>query len=185
MSLSIDIGKKNLGYSILLNKKSEENEDIDNQINIAENNLIFGIFNIEDEIHNKFKNSNGIVIKRIAVLNNFLTRLIEENHVEKVIIERQVQTNTIAMELMYAIVSLCITKVDMENIIIYDPKKKFTDLNLSYSTKNKEHKKLSVNVCEKYINELYPDKINEFNEYSKKDDISDSILMNLLVNKKI
>ena len=169
-TLSIDIGIRHLGYSILTNE-----------------GLIFDIFNIEDTYNKdpKLKKLNSVPVQRAYVLNQFLTDIIEEYSIERIIVERQVQTNTVAMEIMYSIISLCITKIPLDALIIYDPKKKFTDLHLKYSIKNKEHKKLSINVCREKLAQLYPALLPSFEKHKKKDDIADSILMNLLTNRII
>lgn len=169
-TLSIDIGIRHLGYSILTN-----------------DGLMFDIFDMEATIKKdpKIKKLNSVPVQRAYVLNHFLTEIIEKHSIERIIVERQVQTNTVAMEVMYSIISLCITKIPLDALIIYDPKKKFTDLHLQYSTKNKAHKKLSINVCREKLERLYPSLVDSFDAHSKKDDIADSILMNLLVNKMI
>lgn len=169
-TLSIDIGIRHLGYSILTNE-----------------GLTFDIFDIEDTYNrdSKLKKLNSVPVQRAYVLNQFLTEIIEKYSIERIIVERQVQTNTVAMEIMYSIISLCITKIPLDALIIYDPKKKFTDLHLKYSTKNKEHKKLSINVCREKLEQLYPALLPSFDKHKKKDDIADSILMNLLINRII
>lgn len=169
-TLSIDIGIRHLGYSIL-----------------TDEGLIFDIFDIEDTYNHdpKLKKLNSVPVQRAYVLNQFLTDIIEKYAIERIIVERQVQTNTVAMEIMYSIISLCITKIPLDALIIYDPKKKFTDLHLKYSTKNKEHKRLSINVCREKLAQLYPALLPSFEKHKKKDDIADSILMNLLTNRVI
>lgn len=169
-TLSIDVGTRHLGYSILTNE-----------------GLIFDIFDIEDTYNRdpKLKKLDSIPVQRAYVLDQFLTDIIEKYSIERIIVERQVQTNIVAMEIMYSIISLCITKISLDALIIYDPKKKFTDLHLKYSTKNKEHKKLSINVCREKLAQLYPALLPSFEKHKKKDDIADSILMNLLTNRII
>ena len=169
-TLSIDIGLKHLGYSILTDK-----------------GLIFDIFDIENAYtkDKRLKKINSVPVQRSYVLNVFLTDIINEYSIERIIVERQFQENVAAMELMYSIIALCITKIPLDALIVYDPKKKFTDLHLKYSTKNKEHKKLSINVCREKLSALYPHLLDAFEAHRKKDDIADSILMNLLVNKII
>ena len=166
-TLSIDIGIRHLGYSIL-----------------TAEGLTFDIFDIEDTYKRnpKLKKINSVPVQRAYVLNEFLTNIIEAHSIERIIVERQVQTNTMAMEIMYSIISLCITKIPLENLIIYDPKKKFTDLHVKYTTKNKAHKKLSIAICGETLERLYPTLVDSFNVHKKKDDIADSVLMNLLVN---
>ena len=88
-TLSIDIGIRHLGYSILTNE-----------------GLIFDIFDIEDAYNHdpKLKKLNSVPVQRAYVLNQFLTEIIEKYTIERIVVERQVQTNTVAMELMYSII---------------------------------------------------------------------------------
>lgn len=181
-TLSIDIGVKNLGFSLLL----KPNLDLsDFQIIPGKINISFGIFDIEKTISLTAKKVSSTVVQRCFVLQQFLIEIIDKFSVEKVIVERQVPTNTPAMELMYSIISICLTKIPLEKLIIYAPDKKFKDLGLEYNTKNKAHKKLSVEQCKQFLGILCNESLSLFDTYVKQDDISDSILMNLLVNEII
>lgn len=161
MTLSIDIGKKNLGYAI-----KYTNDDI------SESLYLFDIFDISNYLNNK----ESIVLQRAQILHDFLLNQITNYNIQKVIIERQVQTNTIAMELMYSIVSILIT-MGINNIIIFDPKLKFTKLKQHYNTKNKEHKRLSIKITELLLQDIAPNLLDQFNIHTKKDDISDALIM--------
>ena len=162
-SLSIDIGYKNLAFSIYMPN---------------ENNLVFGLLNIEEEIK-KYKEKASNISKRVRVLHDFI-----ENHclcfnIKKVIIERQTPKNTVAMSIMYSIASICWC-LGIQNIVIFDPKRKFKYYNVEYDTKNKKHKKLSIELCEKVLQEKMPEFVETFKGYEKKDDLADSILMNFV-----
>ena len=63
------------------------------------------------------------------------------------------------------------------HIMIYDPKRKFITLCLNYDTHNKHHKALSVKIIGNYLAKEYPDLVDRFNSFKKKDDISDAMLM--------
>ena len=167
-TLSIDIGIRHLGYSIL-----------------TEDGLTFGLFDIVDAYKSdpELKAVKHVAVQRAWVLNRFLSRLIKEHKIKQVIVERQVQTNTVAMELVHTIVGICVAWIP--KIIIFDPKKKFTMMHVKYSTKNKAHKKLAVSMCREALEKLYPDLVTDFDQHDKQDDIADSILMNLLVNRVI
>ena len=62
------------------------------------------------------------------------------------------------------------------NVKIYDPKNKFRYLNPEYNSKKKEHKKI-VQTYAKTILKTYGYSLNYFNQFSKKDDISDAMCM--------
>ena len=62
-----------------------------------------------------------------------------------------------------------------EDIIIFNPIRKFSDVGLKYDTKNKAHKKLSINVIKEVLVGHKYEKF--FNELPKKDDIADAIYM--------
>jgi Holliday junction resolvasome RuvABC endonuclease subunit len=169
MSLSIDIGIKNLGWSII----------------DAENNIDFGIYNVDEEIVPKNIKKIGVVHSRIWILKEFINGICDKNNINTIIIEKQVNRNTIAMELMYLLVTLCSEKVGIENVIIYDPKKKFTTLKMEYDTRNKAHKKKSIEIISRWLQENDKNNYVKLQNYDKKDDISDSIWMNLLSHSKL
>ena len=159
--LSIDIGKKNLGYSIYNN--------ID---------LKFGIFNITHHIKkNKLKeNMEG----RNRILLSWLNKLDIKYQFDKIIVEKQVINNVVAMCIQSCIISFSIiNKIPIE---IYDPKNKFVFTGDTYNSSKKEHKKLAIQYTMNLLKNSYPDKLDHFNSFVKKDDISDSILMNFLTH---
>lgn len=164
--LSIDIGIHNIGYAIY---------------NKIEDKLDFGLYDIDSQL-TKSDKKNNTVITRVKYVSLFIDKLFESYNFNKVIVERQVNNNTMAMELMYSIVS-CVYKY-CKDIIIFDPKMKFKALGLTYSTKNKAHKKLSVNIVSNYINKYYSSLMDKFDDNTKQDDISDAILMLLIDNYK-
>lgn len=163
--LSIDIGIKNLGYSIISYTKLGKKE-------LNDLNIEFDIFDISQHL----KKKDNIVCSRCDVLINFLQEQIEiHGQFEKVIIERQVNTNTMAMELMYAITMGIKALIPEADIIIFDPKDKFLKLGLEYSTKSKAHKKQSIQYARKIISSYYPQMMVHFEQFDKKDDVSDAI----------
>lgn len=153
-TISIDIGIKNLGYAILY-----------------ENILSFGILDLSQHIP-----EHSIVIQRISILYDFIEDLIKKYDLQKAVVEKQVHTNTVAMELMYSIISI-LYSLNIREIIIFDPKLKFTKLKQSYNTKNKNHKKLAIRMTELLLQYNNTELLDMFSTYSKKDDISDAILM--------
>ena len=157
MYLSIDIGLKNLGYA-LYDKEHDE--------------LTFDVYDVDSHLRNKRKD---LVVSRSNILHDFIKDLFTKHDIGEVIIERQVNSNTQAMEMMYLLTGI-LTNYNVK-VKIFDPKQKFTRLNIKYDTKNKAHKKLSVSIVKNYIKTTYPDLLERFTSYKKLDDISDAILM--------
>ena len=120
--ISIDIGEKNLGYTVA--RANEFNKET----SINDINFVSGTFDIERK-----KTQEDVVLYRVSKINEFLKTLINENDfIEEVIIERQVPTNLVAMCLMYTVVSFFNNYTD--RIILFDPKLKFTKINQVYTT---------------------------------------------------
>jgi Holliday junction resolvasome RuvABC endonuclease subunit len=151
--LSIDIGIHNLGYALWDTKT-----------------LSFGIINID-----KYNNMN--VVERCTKLYLEINNLFNKCQFQTVIIERQVNLNTLAMELMYALTSIMLYYT--EDIIIFDPKLKFTKIRESYNTRNKEHKKKSIAYAKNILTHI--NHSNEIDEFEKQDDVSDAITQ-LIIN---
>ena len=158
--LSIDIGIHNLGYSLF---------------NINDNKLFFDLYDIDNNINNNI----NIVVSRTKIINEFIKILFTKYpDINTVIIERQVNVNTMAMELMYLLTATIYNYCT--NIIIFDPKQKFNKLSIKYNIKNKEHKKLSINIIYNFLLKYHVELIDKFNSFNKKDDISDAIFMLLV-----
>lgn len=160
--ISIDLGIKNLGYSVISYSKI-------GKLNFSDIKINFGIYDISKNIPKKVNVVNG----RCAALFKFFADTIENFTVDTVIIERQVSRNTMAMELMYATTAIAMFYCD--DVVIFDPKNKFNKLNIEYSTESKKHKKQSSSYARNLIESEFSDMLNEFDSYSKKDDISDSL----------
>lgn len=165
--ISIDIGVKNLGYTIFSYN--------DAPLNLSDFNIEFDIYNITSKKKDLDDGAQLIISSRCQVLYNFFKMLQSKYVIDYIIIEKQVQTNTIAMELMYSIYSFALTICNSSNIFIFDPKLKFTSINVSYETKNKQHKRQSIKYARNLLSKKYPDKVVAFDKYDKKDDISDSL----------
>lgn len=157
--LSIDIGIHNIGYALY---------------NTETDKLNFGLFDTDSKLTKSDKKLN-IVVSRVKYINMFVKEMFDRYKITKIIIERQVNNNTMAMELMYALTATIYNYCD--NIEIFDPKLKFTSLGISYNTKNKAHKKLSISIVNNYIDKYYNYKLNDFEQYNKLDDISDAVFM--------
>lgn len=164
--LSIDIGIKNLGYAVIsfdkLGKKKLEDLTVE-----------FDIFNISKHL----KKKTDIVSSRCEALIVFFNELFDKyGEFINIIIERQVNRNTMAMELMYAItMALKLLNRSTKDIVIFDPKDKFLKLGLTYSTTNKAHKKQSIKYAQQLMSKVWIDKLECFKKFDKKDDVSDAI----------
>lgn len=163
--ISIDIGEKNLGYTIATA------QSFDVERSIADVNFVSNVYNLET------KPSRGdIVVQRVNALGNFVEKITKDLIVELVIIERQVPSNPIAMELMYSICSFFALKT--QNVIIFDPKLKFNKIQQVYNTKNKAHKKLSIEnmrkILDAFENESFGNLARVLDDLHKRDDVADS-----------
>lgn len=173
--LSIDLGIKNLGYTVIGYSKMGPKKLEDLKI------LELDIFNIESQFQKKV----DIVNNRCNAICSFFTMLKDKyTKFDYVIIERQVNRNTMAMELMYACAMCCKTLLGVD-FINFDPKDKFTKLGIEYSTANKQHKKQSINMAQTLIKQLWQDLEAKFNTHNKKDDMADALnqcLVWMLIN---
>jgi len=164
--LSIDIGIKNLGYAIIsfdkLGKKSLQDLTVE-----------FDIFDISKHLTKK----TDIVSSRCDALIIFFKQLFDKyGEFINIIIERQVNRNTMAMELMYAItMALKLLNPNNTHIIIFDPKDKFLKLGLTYTTTNKAHKKQSIYYARQLMAKIWNEQLEHFDQFDKKDDVSDAI----------
>lgn len=162
--LSIDIGKKNLGYSIY--------DGI---------NLEFGIFNITQQL--KLLKLKQNIEGRNTVLINWLNEIKSKyNRFDRIIVEKQIIRNVVAMCIQSCIITFGL--MNSIDVFTFDPKNKFTFTGDNYNSKNKEHKKLVVKYTTNLLTKLYPDKLDYFNSIPKQDDISDSIIMNFMSHPK-
>jgi len=170
MILSIDIGIKNLGFCVINYTDS-----------LKTMNISFDLFVIDD------KKTQDIVKYRINKILQFFDKIPVENPCT-VIIERQVNHNTIAMELMYSIATAASMKFGAENVIIFAPNKKFTFIKEDYITKNLQHKRKSKQLAESFLKNNYSEMYEEFKKFDKKDDISDALnqaLVYIVENKLV
>jgi len=161
--LSIDIGEKNLGWTIAYTKNEITTLDI--------KDLEFdsGVFDY------KMKRGLEVVKSRVSSLTEFFRRF-DLRNLKLAIIERQVPGNHVACELMYAVTAILYQYT--ENVVIFDPKLKFSHIGQIYDTKNKKHKKQSIlNMNRMLATSLSPSfsKLKSILDAAeKKDDIADS-----------
>lgn len=144
--LSIDVGRKNLGWAFF-------GSEID-----------FGLFNIDEKC--KAVSNGEVSTARCAVIKRFFKSIIDiYGTPDFVIIERQVPNNAVCCCLMYSIIT---EAQEYSRVQVIPAWEKFKTFGVKYTTKNKEHKKLSVKMAE----ELLGKKI----DLPKKDDIADAVL---------
>ena len=173
--LSIDIGIKNLGFAVLSYDKLGKKK-------LDDFSILFDIFDISKHL----KKKGDIVNARCCALIAWLLELKEHHgNFQTVVIERQVNRNTMAMELMYALTMGLHLIFPSIEIVIFDPKDKFLKLGLVYSTQSKAHKKQSTRYANSLIHIFWPSHEQYFVKFGKKDDVSDAInqaLVWLLIN---
>lgn len=187
--LSIDIGKRNLGFTIAeftphegFSPKEGKKKPI-NTYSIQDFKFRADLYDVEGS-----KIKADVVSKRISGLYKFAQdNKLMDGSLEMLIIERQVPTNLIAMELMHAVAAMFwpFTK----NVIIFDPKLKFTTIGQVYNTKGKAHKKQSIlnmrTLMDKFTNDSFPELRKSLDDKTKQDDVADSFnqLMITLVQR--
>lgn len=160
--LSFDIGTKHLAFCFY-----KYNYEKLHQIK-------FGIQDISDKQP----------LQRLKNLNQLLNRI---PRAKTVVIEQQVATNIIAMQIQAAL-TIYFLSLDCE-VKYYNPKDKFKYDKLG-SFKGKEHKQISVSyarcILEK-LNQEHDDRscsqhleLAEFEKFKKKDDVADTICMSVM-----
>jgi hypothetical protein len=153
--LSFDIGKYNLAFA---------------DINYSERK----ISKINFDLRNISSKSATPVARCTA-----LKELVEELSLTKdtvVVIERQTPNNTVAMEIMYGLIALVLQYT--AQVVVFDPKLKFTTFRVEYNTRNAAHKKKSIALMTEFL-KGYPDLLEIFSKCPKKDDISDALFQGL------
>ena len=163
--ISIDIGVKNLAVVIITNYKN----------NLEVINIKFNLINLNDYNYN----SDSIIINRCLAISNIFKELSARYNIQKVVIERQVVQNTVANRLLYSIITAALNYTD--NIIIFNPLDKFIKLDITYTTKNKSHKKLSIDLIKNFLYNIDNESLITFNSFVKKDDLADALLQALVV----
>ena len=150
--ISFDIGTKHLAYCLLYN----------------ENNYKFNILDISA---NSPKNR----------INNLFNSLDILPLPKMVVIEQQVAANEIAMTVQTAIEMFYLCHhIPISDIVIYNPKDKFKYQGYK-NFKGKEHKQLSISYARNIIEKTNMDNLTIFENFSKKDDIADSLCMAMFV----
>jgi len=171
--ISIDIGTKNLGYSIIKYGDSLKTLDITFDIFIIDNKKT-----IKDTVKHRTE----------RVIEFFKSLDIKDVDNVKIIIERQVSQNTIAMELMYSVATAAAMIYGNDNTIIFAPDRKFKYIKEEYSTKNLQHKKKSKEMTHYFLRNNYEINYEKYINFDKQDDIADSLnqaLVYMVENKLV
>ncbi len=186
--LSIDPGEVNLGWTLIVNNKSfKTNKEVD----VEDLSLKFNVFNFKCLLDKLSKKYNSKVIARCKILKDFINQFTDKFIIEYFIVEQQVgTTNTKCMEIMSILCSLIMNYIDdPEDIIVFKPQNKFTKLGIEYDSRNKAHKRLSINMCRATLMEITNnDLIELFDKHPKQDDVADSFnqaILWLTENNKI
>lgn len=177
--LSIDLGKRNLGWCLLEHNKNNTSQthildiglfDIDNEINSQTKQVTITKKlkkgDVTKEVTVKRFKDTPIAISRPTVLLEFLDSF-KENYVNKVINKIIVEKQNINNPLAMCLQSVIITYALMNNIEIvsFDPKVKFSNASKTFvcarsaginnisqlNTSHKEHKKLVVDMAREAI----------------------------------
>jgi hypothetical protein len=112
---------------------------------------------------------NKGILERVNVVKAFL-RIFD---IKRLIIEKQTPFNPVCFALMY-----CFPAAFDGKVIVTDPKTKFEVFKAGMNTKNKQHKKDSIELVKQCLSEEHVKKLEEF---EKKDDIADSILQAMAI----
>ena len=163
--ISIDIGVKNLAVVIITNYKNS----------LKDISIKFNLYNLNDFNYN----SNSIIVDRCLAISNIFKDISTKYNIQKVVIERQVIQNTVANRLLYSLITAALNYT--ENIIIFNPLDKFIKLDIKYSTKNKSHKKLSIDLIKNFLYNIDVESLILFNSFVKKDDLADALLQALII----
>ena len=170
--ISIDVGRNNLGYTLA---RVESEKSFSSVCSIEDVEFEFGLFNIDERVMKK-RDSASIVVQRATIIAEWLRSIIGDNSLRAVVIEEQVNANTVASSLMYCLVGVLTSYQTM--IAIFPPKLKFTKIKQPYTSDSKKHKRLSVSnafTIAEHLNAESKHRLNEgLTSRAKKDDVADS-----------
>ena len=164
--ISIDIGERNLGWTVVEIKQSKDIRDF---------KFSCGVYDIKSSPNYRKYNP---VISRISIISDFVDSLIESSRSSEIklraaIIEEQVRAATINRCLMYCVATALRKHTD--NIILFKPYEKFTRIKQQIDTQHKKHKQLSIENMKKITKHYNLVNVEtELEKHKKKDDIADS-----------
>ena len=165
--MSVDIGLKNMAFARLVLEPASITQ------------IDFQLYDLSD--YGPTKKSIGVVIQRCSAVVEIFDQEVAQFKPDYIVIEKQVVSNENAMCIMYALITKGIQLLGPQNVFLFDPKTKFTALGINYDTKNKKHKKLSVELCQNMLQKVgFTELLAKFDSNDKKDDIADSINQGLV-----
>jgi hypothetical protein len=156
--ISLDIGLRNLAVV-----KVEYDSDDDHIIGQD-----FKDTNINFHVYCKQRSKKDSPVDRCTWIRRIVVGE-DLNSSDVVIIERQVQMNVWAMNLMYAMIAL----INGPEVILFSPLCKFTTFGMPFNTARKAHKKLSVKMALNMLRPI-PEARQAFESFTKQDDIADA-----------
>lgn len=154
-------------------------------IDIGIKNFAFAIGDSEKKILIDFdleKIPTSNISSKIIYLIKILTRLKEDYKIERIYIEKQFNGNTTMMCIMYILYTAGLfLELDPQ---LFDPKLKFVSHGIKYTIKNKQHKKISVELARMYLEDYFVLR-DKFESNKKLDDLSDCIVMVFTIFKSL
>jgi hypothetical protein len=93
--------------------------------------------------------------------------------VDQMIIEKQTPNNIVCFAMMYGFVSAFMVMHPEGKVRVVDPVSKFNNLNVKCDTKNKNHKKLMIQMVKEILSET---QLAKFTTLPKQDDVADCIM---------
>lgn len=166
--LSIDVGIRNLAYILL--KINEVNE---HEI------LQWDVLELIDADEKAAKADNTKIGKSLCIQ---LDSVLEDKHIDKILIENQIGQNAIKMKSIQGMINMyfIMRNYDIQNIINYNAVHKLKcfigNAKTTYNERKKKSKEITQCLCKHY----YGDDIYQYYcSYKKKDDLADCLLQAL------
>jgi hypothetical protein len=157
MALSLDLGTRNFSWVYIVEKNGAYGEfDLD-----------FGLFSLDED------NMKSKVDTRCNKLIKFMKEKKEMYNIKIVVIEKQMRMNYPCQNLVYSLVTIC-HMLGLE-YYLFSPIFKFTTIQQDYTTRGKKHKDLSICNARRFLSRYASDKLEQFLNYKKKDDIADAL----------
>jgi hypothetical protein len=118
---------------------------------------------------------HNICVSNVLLTSQSINEFLNQFEINQVLVEKQVPQNTKCMKIMYLIVGVCTGRG--LSVEVLDARDKFAALQVPYTTVNKAHKQLSVNLAQAWLAGAGVEDLSErkLQDYPKQDDISDAI----------
>jgi hypothetical protein len=157
MTLSIDLGPENTAFAFF-----------DDEMKLLEFNLLKGYFN------------RITILERGEKIRDFLSSYVGK--IKRLVIEEQLPVNKKCSGMYDDFVCSFKSLFAEGSVVGVHPLDKFKALHVWCHTKNKQHKKQVVEMVKSYLS---VEQLEKFNEFKKKDDISDAILQAITLKGKV